>query len=39
MKLATKALAAVAMLLSASATVGCIMWIIDEPVALDNMID
>lgn len=30
-------LAAIAMLLTASASVGCVLWIIEEPKALKNM--
>lgn len=30
-------LAAVAMLVTASASVGCVLWIIEEPKALKNM--
>ena len=32
-----KVLAAVAMLLTASASVGCIIWLVEEPKALKNM--
>ncbi len=32
-----KVLAAVAMMLTASASVGCVLWIIEEPKALKNM--
>ncbi len=39
MKVLTKVLAAVAMLVSASATMGCVLVWSDEPKALKNMID
>lgn len=32
-----KVLAAVAMMLTASASVGCALWIVEEPKALKNM--
>ncbi len=39
MKLITKVMAAVAMMVVGSASMGCVMLLIDEPQALDSMID
>lgn len=39
MKLLSKVMAAVAMLVVGSASMGCIMFLVDEPQALNSMID
>lgn len=39
MKLLTKVMAAVAMFVVGSASMGCILYFCDEPQALDSMID
>lgn len=39
MKIVTKVMAAIAMLAVGSASMGCVQFLLDEPTALDNMID
>lgn len=39
MKLLSKLMAAVAVLVAGSASIGCVMFVVDEPQALESMID